>query len=87
MTDTHVHPTARALAEAERIVADTRAAFAAAKALRDQARHNMYAEIRRMIQESPQMSNIAIAALFGLGSETSVRRARNAMDNTEQGEA
>lgn len=74
-----IDPLAVELAAADRAVAKQRAALAAAKAHRTKLKVQLLCAIRQAIADDPTATNVALAAQFGMRSETSIRRLRTAM--------
>lgn len=75
-----LHPIAVELATAEKNFIRQRAIMAALKSRRDQLRQDLNAAIRQAITDDPTATNVALAAHFGLRSETSVRRIRASLE-------
>jgi len=83
-----LHPIAVELAELDKIMARQRAALATTKTRRLELKTQLVDAIRAAIREDPTETNVALAARFGLRSETSVRNIRNirtAMNNVDTG--
>jgi predicted HTH transcriptional regulator len=71
-----LHPMAIELARLDRHVASLKTKLATAQAERGKIREKIKREIIRLIAEDPQLTNVQIAAMFGLKSETTVRNLR-----------
>ena len=82
--NTKLHPIAAALATADQTVAKQRVLLAAAKARRTELKVQLITAIQEAIRENPAETNVALAARFGMRSETSVRNLRNTMKEVDQ---